>query len=201
MSTVYTVGHSTRPAAELVALLREGRVDLLVDVRRWPASKHNPQFGRDALEATLSEAGIAYRHLEVLGGYRDPEPESPNDGWKNDGFRGYADHLQEGEAREAVGSLVREAGERTLAVMCAERVPWRCHRQILADWFVAAGLEVRHLLEEDRFESHELREMARITGDGRVVYPAPVPGSDAADPPAAAGDAAERAPEQGNLFE
>jgi uncharacterized protein (DUF488 family) len=191
VSTVYTVGHSTRPATELVGLLGEVGVELLVDVRRWPASKRNPQFGRDALEETLSEAGIAYRHLEVLGGFRDPVSDSPNGGWQNDGFRGYADHLQAGGAREAVETLAREAGERRLAVMCAERVPWRCHRQILADWFVAAGLEVRHLLEEDRSEAHELREMARITGDGRVVYPAQAPGAEAAG----------RGPEQGELFE
>lgn len=172
MNVVYTVGHSTRSARELIELLRSHGIELLVDVRRWPTSEHNPQFDREALEETLAEAGIGYRHVEALGGYRDPEPDSPNAGWESDGFRGYADHLQSGEAREAVEALAETAAERTLAVMCAERVPWRCHRQILADWFAASGLEVRHLLEEGRAEAHELREMARVTGDGRVVYPA-----------------------------
>lgn len=173
MTELFTVGHSTRSSRELVVLLGGHGVELLVDVRPWPTSEHNPQFDRDALERALKEAGMAYRHVEALGGYRDPAPDSSNEGWESDGFRGYADHLLSGEARDAVESLAEEAGERTLAVMCAERVPWRCHRQILADWFVARGLEVRHLVDEERAETHELREMARVTEDGGIVYPAP----------------------------
>lgn len=174
MSVVYTVGHSTRSAGELVELLREHGVELLVDVRRWPSSRRHPHFDRDALGATLAEAGIDYRHQEALGGMRDPGPEkeSRNDGWRTEGFRAYADHLNTEDGQEAVERLARTGRARTVAVMCAEAVPWRCHRQLVADALVARGLEVRHVVGPGRVEEHELREMARVLDDGRVVYPA-----------------------------
>lgn len=172
MSPVYTVGHSTRSADELVELLRAAEVGLLVDVRRFPASRRHPWFNRDRLAATLAEAGIEYRHEERLGGRRGPpDPESPNAGWRNDGFRAYADHLRSEEARGALDRLERDAGERVQAVMCAEIVPWRCHRRIVADHLVARGLRVLHLLEPSEVREHELNEMARVLDDGRVVYP------------------------------
>lgn len=147
-------------------------MELLVDVRRHPGSRRHPQFNRDELEETLRSEGIGYRHEERLGGRRDPGPgESPNRAWESDGFRAYADHLLTGEGRRALDGLASRARERRLAVMCAEAVPWRCHRQIIADHLVARGIVVRHAMGEGRTDVHELRRMAEVTEDGAVVYP------------------------------
>lgn len=173
-ATVYTVGHSTRSTEELLALLEENGVELLVDVRRYPASRRHPHFGREPLARAVEAAGLAYRHEEALGGRRGPpDPESPNAGWRSEGFRAYADHLHSEEARAALGRLRSAAEDRTAAVMCAEAVPWRCHRQLIADWLVAGGWEVRHILAPGRTDPHDLREMARVLEDGRVIYPDP----------------------------
>lgn len=173
MIAIYTVGHSTREARELVDLLEENRIDLLVDVRRYPTSKRHPWFDREVLEETLHEAGIGYRHEERLGGHRhDPDPDSPNTGWRSSGFQAYADHMDSHEARQALQQLLEEAGRRRLAVMCAEIVPWRCHRRILSDHLLAAGARVVHILEPGETRKHELDEMARVSHDGRVIYPA-----------------------------
>lgn len=178
-STFCTVGHSTRSAEELVDLLRDHDVDLLVDVRRHPGSRRHPQFNRDALASTLEEAGIGYRHEEALGGRRslgDAPADGPCAGWRSDGFRAYARHLNGEDARRALDRLKREAADRRPAVMCAEAVPWRCHRQIVADHLVARGHRVIHLLDRNRSEPHELRETARVGEDGTVIYPARQPG-------------------------
>lgn len=168
----FTIGHSTRSAEEFVSLLEENGVELLVDVRRHPGSRRHPQFNQGELEETLRAAGIDYRHEERLGGRRDPAPgESPNRAWESEGFRAYADHLLSEEGRRALDHLESEARERRLAVMCAEAVPWRCHRQIVADHLVARGLAVRHVLGEGRTDGHSLRRMAEVGEDGRVVYP------------------------------
>lgn len=170
---VYTVGHSTRSADEFRGLLEAHGVDLLVDVRRHPGSRRHPHFNQGELSELLEHAGIRYRHEEALGGRRgDPDPEGPNDGWRSDGFRAYADHLNTPEGREALARVEEDAAAAVPALMCAEAVPWRCHRQIAADHLVAAGLEVRHILDAQRAEPHELRDMARVLEDGRVVYPA-----------------------------
>lgn len=173
---IFTVGHSTRSAGELVALLEEAGVDLLLDVRRFPSSRRHPHFNRDALRETLGEAGIGYRHMEALGGRRgDPADDSPNTGWRTGGFQAYADHLnRSGEARKALREIFETAREgRSPAIMCAEIVPWRCHRQIIADHLVARDVRVRHLIEPgEEPEVHELREMAVVRNDGTVVYPA-----------------------------
>lgn len=168
----FTVGHSTRSAEELVALLRENDVELLVDVRRHPGSRRHPQFNRGELEETLAEGGIDYRHDDRLGGRRRPGPgASPNRAWESEGFRAYADHLLSDAGQRALDELEADARERRVAVMCAEAVPWRCHRQIIADHLVARGLEVRHILDEGRTDGHSLRSMAEAAEDGRVVYP------------------------------
>ena len=168
----FTVGHSTRSAEEFVALLRENGVELLVDVRRHPGSRRHPQFNREELEETLADAGIDYRHDDRLGGRRRPGPgESPNRAWESESFRAYADHLLSDAGQRALDQLEAEARERRVAAMCAEAVPWRCHRQIIADHLVARGLEVRHILDEGRTDGHSLRPMAETAEDGRVVYP------------------------------
>ena len=175
----FTVGHSTRSAEAFVSLLRENGVDLLVDVRRHPGSRRNPQFNHGELGQTLAESGIDYRHDDRLGGRRRPGPgDSPNRAWESEGFRAYADHLLSDVGQRALDELESEARERRLAAMCAEAVPWRCHRQIIADHMVARGLEVRHILDEGRTDEHSLRPMAEAVEDGRVVYP----GTDAEQP-------------------
>lgn len=169
---IFTVGHSTRAIEELLALLAEHSVDLLVDVRRFPGSRRYPQFGRDALAASLARAGIGYRHEADLGGRRAPAPDSPNTFWRNAGFRGYADHLATAEARAALERLAADERGHRPAVLCAEAVPWRCHRQLIADALTARGLEVVHLLAPGRSARHALHPHARALPGGRLVYPA-----------------------------
>lgn len=172
-TTVFTVGHSTRSREEFVELLRAHGVRLLADVRRHPGSRRHPHFDREAMEAWLAEAGVDYLHVDELGGRRDRvDPESPNDGWRSDSFQAYADHLNGEEGQAALDRLEEAARRRPTAVMCAEAVPWRCHRQLIADHLVARGHTVRHVLDRDRADVHDLRDMARPAPDGRVVYPA-----------------------------
>lgn len=144
---------------------------LLVDVRRYPGSRRHPQFAREALSRALEAEGIGYLHEPDLGGHRRPREDSPNTAWRNDAFRGYADHMAGPEFARALDRL-RAAPPRT-AVMCAEAVPWRCHRQLIADALVARGVEVRHILGPGRVEPHALRADARVGEDGRVTYPGP----------------------------
>jgi len=166
---IFTVGHSTRPQEELVAILREAGVGLLVDVRRFPGSRRYPQFGKEALRAGLAAAGIAYRHEPDMGGRRDPRPDSPNTAWRVAAFRGYADHMASPEFRAALERLWAPAPG-PAAVMCAEAVPWRCHRQLIADALVARGVEVVHLLAPGRRQAHVLNPAATAAADGSVVY-------------------------------
>lgn len=166
---IHTVGHSTRPIADFVALAREGGIRTLVDVRRYPVSRRHPQFSREALRASLLAAGIAYRHEADLGGHREPRPDSPNIAWRNDAFRGYADHMATAAFQEA---LVRLAALEHAAVMCAEADPAHCHRQLLADALVARGLAVRHLIAPGEARDHVLHPRASLRGDV-LVYPAP----------------------------
>lgn len=170
---LFTVGHSTRSADEFVALLQAHGVRTLVDVRRFPGSRRHPWFNREILARTLEEAGIAYRHEEDLGGRRGtPNAASPNAGWRNASFRAYADHTATPAFREALDRIldVPDPADAPMAVMCAEAVPWRCHRQLIADAAVARGREVRHILSVDRADPHVLNPMGRVVDDV-VVYP------------------------------
>lgn len=171
-SVIFTLGHSTRPVEELIGLLREHAVELVVDVRRFPGSRRYPQYGKDALAASLGAAGIAYRHEGDLGGRRPAVPDSPNTFWRNAQFRGYADHLGTAAARAALEQLAAEEPSRRMALLCAEAVPWRCHRQLIADALVARGVEVLHILAPGRAERHTINPSARVGPDGRMVYPA-----------------------------
>lgn len=167
---LWTIGHSTRPAAELIELLQEHKVVRLVDVRTVPRSRHNPQFNRDALPGDLERAGIRYRHAPELGGLRKPSKDSINAGWRNASFRGYADYMQTAEFVEAVERLRDEAlGERS-AVMCAESVPWRCHRSLIGDALLVRGFEILHILGPGSTREHRLTSFARTDGE-RVTYP------------------------------
>jgi uncharacterized protein (DUF488 family) len=170
MTTVWTIGHSTRPLDELVALLRAHAIDTLVDVRTVPRSRHNPQFEKTALTETLPQAAIAYTHMPGLGGLRKPRADSPNTGLRNQGFRGYADYMQTPEFGRHVMELITLAAGARVAVMCAEAVPWRCHRSMIADALVARGVQVLHIIGHGEPLPHALRPEARRDGV-RLTYP------------------------------
>ena len=166
---IYTIGHSTRSFEELAALLREHGVGRLADIRRYPGSRRYPHFSREALERTLPERGIEYLHLPELGGRRKGGAESQNTALRNEQFRAYADHMATEEFRSAVDRLL--ALEGPTAVMCAEAVPWRCHRNLLSDDLVRRGVEVVHIIGRGEAKPHEMSRLARVDGD-RVIYPA-----------------------------
>jgi uncharacterized protein (DUF488 family) len=168
---ILTIGHSTHPLEEFIALLRAHGVTLLADVRTVPRSRRNPQFNRETLPTALAAAGIGYRHLPGLGGLRRPRPDSMNLAWENEGFRGFADYMGTPEFEAALGELLELARRERVAIMCAEAVPWRCHRSLIADALVARGVAVEHILSPTRRQPHTLTRFARVEG-GRVVYPA-----------------------------
>lgn len=179
---VHTIGHSTRSAQDFVDLLSRNGIDLLVDVRRYPGSRRHPHFNREALADTLAEAGIRYRHAPELGGRRPARDDakgdvaaSPNRGWRNDSFRAYADHMADPEWQAGLARLMEEAEAAAVAIMCAEAVPWRCHRQLISDALVARGVDVRHITSASEPAPHALNEMARVDGEGRVSYPGEEP--------------------------
>lgn len=175
---IYTIGHSTRSAEELVELLRGNEVSLLVDVRRYPGSRRHPHFNQDALRNSLGEAGIGYRHAPELGGRRGSESTegggsspSPNRGWRNASFRAYADHMGTREFGEALDRLIQDAETETIAIMCAEAVPWRCHRNLISDALVARRLEVRHITSASKPSAHRINRMAVVDEEGGLTYP------------------------------
>jgi uncharacterized protein (DUF488 family) len=165
-----TVGHSNRPAGELVEMLQAHGVKLLADVRTVPRSRHNPQFNRELLPATLAAAGIDYVHLPALGGLRRPRPDSTNTGWRNPSFRGYADYMQTPDFQAALDELIRLDAEHPMAIMCAESVPWRCHRSLIADALTARGISVAHIMTPRNSHPHKLTPFARVR-NGQVAYP------------------------------
>ena len=169
---LYTIGHSTRPIDEFIALLHENGVKRLVDVRRFPGSRQHPQYNLESLRDSLAEAGIAYRHEPDLGGRRSVDPASLNTAWRNSGFRGYADWMASDAFLAALDRLTAEAAEQSTAVMCAESVPWRCHRNLLADALVLRNAQVAHILGAGQIRLHELNEAAQQDEHGRVTYPA-----------------------------
>jgi uncharacterized protein (DUF488 family) len=169
--TIYTVGHSTRSAEELLALLRDAGVQQLADVRAFPSSRRHPHYNRDALAAWLGEVGIEYRHLPGLGGRRSPIAGSVNGGWREAAFQGYADHMGSAEFRDALAALEAAAREAPTAIMCAEAVWWRCHRRLIADTLVARGWRVVHLGAGSSPALHELTGFAEVGPDGSLTYP------------------------------
>jgi uncharacterized protein (DUF488 family) len=172
MSTLFTIGHSTRDIDVLVELLSEHDIELLMDVRRFPGSKRHPQFNKGNMAQSLPAVGIEYRHEERLGGRRGkPGKNSPNGGWQSDGFQAYADHLLSDTGQEAINELRRTAANKPTAIMCAEAVPWRCHRQIISDHLVARGFRVIHILGPGQTDNHVLRNMAHVIDEKKVIYP------------------------------
>jgi uncharacterized protein (DUF488 family) len=153
-----------------VDLLRKNGIELLADVRTAPGSRRVPQFNRLELERSLTEHGIRYVHLAKLGGLRRPRSDSPNGGWRNSSFRGYADYMQEPSFWESLDGLIALAQDSTVAIMCAEAVPWRCHRNLIADALTVRGREVRHIIGASQPQVHRLNPMATVKG-GRLTYP------------------------------
>ena len=168
--TIYTIGHSTRTIEQLIQILRAHSITLLVDVRTLPRSKHNPQFDGDALRSSLERVGIGYVHLKGLGGLRRPSRDSVNTGWRNEGFRGYADHMQTEEFRAALARLMELGEGQTVTIMCAEGNPFRCHRMLVADALTARGIRVVHVSSERSVRIHTMTPFAKVTSQ-RVSYP------------------------------
>jgi uncharacterized protein (DUF488 family) len=169
---VYTVGHSTRSAIEFVALLCEYGIALVADVRSVPHSAHNPQFDIVALQQSLPDSGIRYLHFTGLGGFRHTSPDSPNTGWRNESFRAYADYMQTEAFAESLRALIVEALAAPTAIMCAEAVPWRCHRSLIADALVVRGIDVVDIIGRSSARRHALTPFAKVEGDV-ITYPAP----------------------------
>src|SRR5579872_3157327 len=167
---VFTVGHSTLPIERFIALLKTYGIEQLVDIRTIPRSRHNPQFNSDTLGAALRAESIAYAVLATLGGLRRPRKDSPNMGWRNESFRGYADYMQSAEFEAGLQTLIGMSGQGRVAIMCAEAVPWRCHRSLVADALQVRGVPVVEILSETSYRMHTLTPFARIDG-ARITYP------------------------------
>ena len=168
--TILTVGHSTRSIEAFLDLLREQGIKRVVDVRTIPRSRHNPQFNRDTLPQTLRQSGIGYMHLPELGGLRHAQHDSPNMGWRNTSFRGYADYMQTPGFEVGLDTLMTAAEREPIVVMCAEAVPWRCHRSLIADALSIRRIPVEHILSATRTQPHVLTPFAQVHGT-RITYP------------------------------
>jgi uncharacterized protein (DUF488 family) len=174
-NAVFTIGHSTRSADELIGLLRQADIGMLVDVRSVPRSRVNPQFNVDMLPGTLARAGIGYRHLAALGGLRHRAkgaPPSPNTLWRNASFRNYADYAMTAAFRNGLDELCARARGHRCAIMCAEAVWWRCHRRIIADYLIAAGAAVFHIMAPGKIEKARPTPGVTAAPGGALVYPA-----------------------------
>lgn len=181
MTRVLSLGHSTRPLAEFLRLLTAHQAGTLFDVRTVPRSRHNPQFNRETLPEALAGEGIGYEHVNALGGFRRPRPDTVNGGWRNLSFRGYADYMQTPEFSAALADLIHAAGQEQIVLMCAEAVPWRCHRSLIADALLVRGIQVEEILSPTRTQLHRLTRFARVSGTS-VTYPPAGPAAGAGGP-------------------
>lgn len=169
---ICTIGHSNRAIEEFIGLLRQNGVACLLDIRTVPKSRHNPQFGQEQLAASLAGAGIEYRYLRGLGGLRRPRKDSENTGWRNLSFRGYADYMQTEEFAANVDAVVELGRGKCCALMCAEAVPWRCHRSLVADALLVRGVRVDDIIDARQRHAHKLTPFASVEGL-RITYPPP----------------------------
>ena len=167
---IFTLGHSTLPIERFVALLRTYGIERLVDIRTVPRSRHNPQFNDTALAGTLAAEHIDYVPMQSLGGLRRARKDSPNTAWRNAGFRGYADYMQTEQFQAALEKLMVMARQKRVAIMCAEAVPWRCHRSLVADALNARAVPVIEILSESSYRAHKLTAFAQVKGT-RITYP------------------------------
>jgi uncharacterized protein (DUF488 family) len=170
MLIVFTIGHSTRTWKDFLELLRVHRIKRVIDVRSIPRSRHNPQFNRETLSAKLRSARIGYVHLRKLGGLRHARRDSQNTGWRNASFRGFADYMQSPDFEAGLERLIKLAKQKRSALMCAEAVPWRCHRSLIADSLVARGIRVAGIISGKHSQAHALTSFAHIHGN-RITYP------------------------------
>ncbi len=168
--TILTIGHSTRTVEEFLELLKAYSITLMVDVRTVPRSRHNPQFNKENLPNTLKPYGVKYIHMPDIGGLRHPKKDSVNLAWKNSSFRGYADYMQTKEFTENLLKLVALARENCLAIMCAEALPWRCHRNLISDALVVRHIKVEHIISKTSTINHQLSETAHVEGT-KITYP------------------------------
>jgi len=167
---VFTIGHSTRPIEQFIEILKAHGVKRVIDVRTIPRSRHNPQFNRDSLAESLRGSGIGYTHIKKLGGLRHPAKDSTNLGWRNSGFRGFADYMQTPEFEAALARATKLAKTKPCALMCAEAVPWRCHRSLIADALTVRKIPVKHIVSPTRAQPHKITPFALIRGT-RITYP------------------------------
>jgi len=169
-NTIFTIGHSTRPIDQFLDILKAHGVQLVADVRTIPRSRHNPQFNGDALAQSLKASGIDYVHMPGLGGLRHAKKDSPNQGWENASFRGFADYMQTKDFEEGLRELVEAAKERRTAIMCAEALPWKCHRSLIGDALFARGIAVMDIMSRTSVKPHTLTAWAEVSGM-KVIYP------------------------------
>jgi uncharacterized protein (DUF488 family) len=168
--TIFTLGHSTLPIERFMAVLQIYGIERLVDIRTIPRSRHNPQFNNTALAESLTAQHLEYAHVQALGGLRHARKESPNTGWRNASFRGYADYMQTEEFQDALELLIHMSRDKRVAIMCAEAVPWRCHRSLVADALSVRGVPVVEILSESSYRMHTLTPFAQVDGV-RITYP------------------------------
>ena len=169
MPAVLTIGHSNRTWKDFLELLRAHRVKRVIDVRSIPRSRHNPQFNRETLSTKLRAARIGYVHLRKLGGLRHARRDSPNMGWRNASFRGFADYMQTSDFEAGLHRLMKLAGQKRSAIMCAEAVPWRCHRSLIADALTVRGIQVDDIMSMKRSQVHSLIPFARVARSSHHV--------------------------------
>lgn len=167
--SIWTIGHSTRTVEEFVGILCHYQIENLIDVRRFPGSRRLPQFGKDALREALDAVGIRYEHLVELGGRRSARPDSHNDAWRNESFRGYADYMETKEFRSGIEHMLAIACNGRTAIMCSEAVWWRCHRSMIADYLKAKGFQVYHILSMTKVQEHSYTSPARLI-EGQLSY-------------------------------
>lgn len=169
-TAVFTIGHSTHPISAFIEILKGFKIRRIVDVRTIPKSRHNPQFNREELEKSLKVEGIDYLHMPGLGGLRHTRKDSPNTAWKNASFRGFADYMQTKEFDMSLGELIDTSHKGTVAIMCAEAVPWRCHRSLIGDALLVRGIEVQDITGRHSVHPHTLTPWAKVKGR-KITYP------------------------------
>jgi len=167
---IFTLGHSTLPIERFIGLLKAYGIERLVDIRTVPRSRHNPQFNDSVLASALAPEGIEYVPMQALGGLRHARKDSPNAGWRNASFRGYADYMQTEQFQDALETLIRMSHQKRVAIMCAEAVPWRCHRSLVADALGVREVPVVEILSESNYRPHKLTPFAQVEGT-RITYP------------------------------
>jgi uncharacterized protein (DUF488 family) len=170
MPTIYTIGHSTRLLEELLTILKAHAIELVVDVRTIPRSRHNPQFNSEALAISLREHGMDYEHMKRLGGLRHARKDSLNTGWENASFRGFADYMQTEDFEEGLKDLIDVAQKKRTAIMCAEAVPWKCHRSLISDALLVRGITVMDIMSAKSVKAHSLTPWAKVM-DTCITYP------------------------------